>query len=262
MAVTEIDLGNVMGPQGEQGPEGPQGPRGPQGPTGPTGETGPQGPKGEMGPEGPQGPQGPAGSVSADTQIQFTTASERENIASGETIGTMLGKIKKYFFDLGAAAFRAVANNLTTSSAGTNVLDAYQGKILNDNKLEKSKVVNSLLTTDEGYALDARQGKTLGDRLAEVENDVESLNGNNKVYKWEQTAAPYGSGTMTVSIYRIGRSWLRKCDVDGKYATKRGNSRGVFDTYRFQADRRSVWIVHECHWYRVSRDKYTNMDYK
>lgn len=35
---------------------------------------------------------------------------------------------------------------------------------------------------------------------------VDELNGNNKVYKWEQTAAPYGSGTMTVSIYRIGRS--------------------------------------------------------
>ena len=55
---------------------------------------------------------------------------------------------------------------------------------------------------------------------------------------------------------------LRKCDVDGQCATKRGNARGVFDTYRFQADRRSVWVVHECRWYRVSRDKYTNMDYK
>lgn len=42
--------------------------------------------------------------------------------------------------------------------------------------------------------------------LEEIKAQLDELNGNNKVYKWEQTAAPYGSGTMTVSIYRIGRS--------------------------------------------------------
>lgn len=44
----------------------------------------------------------------------------------------MLGKIKKWLTDLGAAAFRSVANNLTTASEGAAVLDAYQGKLLND----------------------------------------------------------------------------------------------------------------------------------
>lgn len=33
---------------------------------------------------------------------------------------------------LGGAATKAVANNLTTSAAGTSVLDAYQGKLLKD----------------------------------------------------------------------------------------------------------------------------------
>ena len=42
--------------------------------------------------------------------------------------------------------------------------------------------------------------------LVSTAPSLEELNGNNKAYKWEQTAAPYGSGTMTVSIYRIGRS--------------------------------------------------------
>lgn len=198
MAVQEIDLGNVMGPQGpkgDTGATGPQGPRGetgaqgpqgekgetgprgpqgiqgetgPQGPKGATGETGPQGEKGDTGPEGPQGPQGPTGKVDANTQVTFSQASTRENIASGEAMGTILGKIKKWFADMGAAAFRAVANNLTTASAGGSVLDAYQGKVLNDNKLAKANVVNNLLTTQAGYALDARQGKALDEKISDL----------------------------------------------------------------------------------------------
>lgn len=34
MAVIEVDLGSVIGPQGPTGPQGPQGPVGPQGPQG------------------------------------------------------------------------------------------------------------------------------------------------------------------------------------------------------------------------------------
>lgn len=177
MAVQEIDLGNVQGPKGDTGPQGPEGPRGPQGEIGPTGKTGPQGPKGDTGPEGPQGPAGPAGTVSADSQITFTTASTRENIASGEKIGVILGKIRKYFADLKDSAFRSVANNLTTTSAGSSVLDAYQGKVLEDKKLNKADVVNNLLATVAGKALDATQGKLLGDRLTQAEEDIDELNG-------------------------------------------------------------------------------------
>lgn len=177
MAVQEIDLGNVQGPKGDTGPQGPEGPRGPQGEIGPTGATGPQGPKGDTGPEGPQGPAGPSGTVSADSQITFTTASTRENIASGEKIGVILGKIRKYFADLKDSAFRSVANNLTTTSAGTSVLDAYQGKVLEDKKLNKTDVINNLLATVAGKALDATQGKILGDRLTAAEGDIDELNG-------------------------------------------------------------------------------------
>ena len=90
MAVTEIDLGNVKGPQGEPGPQGPQGEQGVQGPkgdaftyedftpeqlaalkgpkgdkgdTGAVGATGPQGPKGDTGEAGPQGPKGDTGAT-------------------------------------------------------------------------------------------------------------------------------------------------------------------------------------------------------
>ena len=63
---------------------------------------------------------------------EFTEATTRENIANGENLVTILGKIKKFFTDLKTHAFNTPANNLTTTS--------------------------------EGYALDARQGKTLKDR--------------------------------------------------------------------------------------------------
>lgn len=61
----------------------------------------------------------------------FTQASARNNIASGETQSIIMGKIKKWFADLGTAAFCSVVNNLTTTAEGS-VLDARQGKNLSD----------------------------------------------------------------------------------------------------------------------------------
>ena len=125
MATQEIDLGSVQGPKGDPGP------------------------KGDQGEQGPEGPQGPPGEVNEDTAIPFTQAQQRANIVSGESFKTILGKIAKFFADLktvatsgsysdlsnkptlGGAASQAVANNLTTNAAGS-VLDARQGKALND----------------------------------------------------------------------------------------------------------------------------------
>lgn len=60
---------------------------------------------------------------------EFTPATDRENIKSGEKLGTALGKIAKFLADLKAAAFKSVANNLTTTEEGS-VLDARQGTVL------------------------------------------------------------------------------------------------------------------------------------
>ena len=162
-----VYTGNLKGPQGAKGATGPQGP------TGATGATGATGPKGDTGPTGPAGPQGPTGTVDANTQVAFTTASTRENIISNEKFGTILGKIAKYFKDLGTSAFRSVANNLTTASAGSTVLDGYQGKVLDGKKLNNANVINNLLTTEAGYALDARQGKALEDEITELNGKLE-----------------------------------------------------------------------------------------
>lgn len=65
-----------------------------------------------------------ANAIVAGDAVEFTEAETRENINSGENLITMFGKIKKWF--------SSVANNLTTPAAGQAVLDAYQGKLLND----------------------------------------------------------------------------------------------------------------------------------
>lgn len=122
----------------------------------------------------------------SECTAEFTGSSERENIETGESAATIFGKIKKFFTDLktvaftglysdlsgkptlGNAAAKNVANNLITSSSGSSVLDAYQGKLLNDNKLNKASVLNNLTTTVSGYALDARQGKILDDKIKKL----------------------------------------------------------------------------------------------
>lgn len=84
------------------------------------------------------------------TAVTFSDASSRTNIASGDTLSTMLGKIKKWFTDLKDAAFCTVANNLATTEAGA-VLDARQGAELNDMIEATSSVlggaINNIITT-------------------------------------------------------------------------------------------------------------------
>lgn len=74
----------------------------------------------------------------------FSQASGRSNLLTGEKLSVSLGKIMKWFADLRDSAFRSVANNLSTSSSGSSVLDAYQGYLLNNNKVATSNVIDSL----------------------------------------------------------------------------------------------------------------------
>lgn len=59
----------------------------------------------------------------------FTEARTRENVTNGDKVPVLWGKVKKWFADLGTAAFCKVVNNLTTAAEG-GVLDARQGKNL------------------------------------------------------------------------------------------------------------------------------------
>lgn len=126
------------GPQGATGPQGPEGPQGQKGDTGATGPTGPQGlqgPQGEQGPVGPTGPKGDQGEPGVVQSVNgksaaailldandvgalapdgdgsnvtaaFTEAEQDADIASGEKLSVLFGKIKKRF-----SVLKAVASN-------------------------------------------------------------------------------------------------------------------------------------------------------
>lgn len=66
-----------------------------------------------------------------DQAPTFTAASSRENIASGEKLSVLFGKIMKWFADLKPHAFSNPTNNLLATVAGT-ALDAVQGTALNN----------------------------------------------------------------------------------------------------------------------------------
>lgn len=111
---------------------------------------------------------------------KFSQASSRTNLSSGEKDSVSKGKIMKFFADLkavafsgsyndlankpsipsGAAASQAVANNCTTTAAGS-VLDARQGKVLMDkaNQLSSERNIFSrsfnyteLISGSENYS--------------------------------------------------------------------------------------------------------------
>lgn len=140
------------GPQGATGPQGPEGPQGQKGDTGATGPTGPQGlqgPQGEQGPVGPTGPKGDQGepgvvqSVNgksaaailldandvgalapdgdgSNVTASFTEAEQDADIASGEKLSVLFGKIKKRFSVVNKLVNGAVYPNLLDNSDFTN----------------------------------------------------------------------------------------------------------------------------------------------
>lgn len=127
MAIQEIDLGSVVGPQGPQGPEGPQGP---------TGATGPQGPQGEKGERGEQGPQGIPGEMAEAPSIG---SNGNWYIGSRDT-GIMA--------DVSRALSNKTVNSLETTEPGF-VLDARQGKVLKDEINElNGKMTGAFIASD------------------------------------------------------------------------------------------------------------------
>lgn len=54
--------------------------------------------------------------------VTFTTASERANVATGDTVKTAFGKIAKFFADLAAVAFSGSYNDLSDKPDATGIL--------------------------------------------------------------------------------------------------------------------------------------------
>ena len=96
--------------------------------------------------------------------------------------------VTKYYQGVGDAMFYGVADNLTTEASGTSVLDAHQGKVL-DNKIG---ALNDLETTAKSSAVAA---------INEVKSETVSLIPTVLF----DSPTRVGSGTFTESIYNFER---------------------------------------------------------
>lgn len=179
---TWTNVGRVKGEIGKTGPQGPIGPRGPQGPTGAKGEKGDQGeqgPRGFTGEQGANGIQGPRGE----------TGPRGEKGDKGEKGDALRWE------DLTEAQKKELAPDLTPYATKeavqmqTNVIDSLKVEFaetkksiehdcesigaalsevvrdIDDEKLNKSDVINDLTTGGTDKALSAEMGKTIGQSI-------------------------------------------------------------------------------------------------
>lgn len=103
--------------------------------------------------------------------VCFDDFPQRENIRPQDTLRVILGKIRKWFADLGAAAFASIANNCAT--------------------------------TEEGHVLDARQGTALQEQVDEINGNLQQF--NQPLYKFISVSytysfTPNSTGTFYVSL--------------------------------------------------------------
>ena len=121
----------------------------------------------------------------------FTEARTRENVTNGDKVPVLWGKVKKWFADLGTAAFCKVVNNLTTAAEG-GVLDARQGKELNDALAKLNKLIGN---TDISGIGDG----TVTDALSVINNNFK----NNPTF----SPSPYKDKTIVTFGDSILAGW-------------------------------------------------------
>lgn len=133
--------------------------------------------------------------------------------------------------------------NRLTSTARDKVLSAYQGQLLNNNKVNKSAIKNNLTTTVSGYVLDARQGKELKSLIDEkIMVQTLTVTGLGSDYIFLPTPAGY------TIITAVNPNWGYEYCVRGVSAYLGG------DTILFfaQAVPTNVSFTVNVYWYKTS----------
>lgn len=131
----------------------------------------------------------------------FTEARTRENVTNGDKVPVLWGKVKKWFADLGTAAFCKVVNDLATAAEG-GVLDARQGKKLNDALTKLTKLIGNTDISGIGNG-------TVTNALSVLNNNLK----NNPTF----SSSPYKDKTIVVCGDSILAGWGWK---DGKGITE------------------------------------------
>ena len=117
-----------------------------------------------------------------DETISFTQSTKRTNVATGDSLKTMFGKVSKFFTDLKPHAFNAPITTLDSTST-TDVLAASAGKSLSDrvNALQDSvDTLNSAIANmdEEVKEVDKRQTEANSQLSDTMLGIIWSLNDN------------------------------------------------------------------------------------
>ncbi len=102
--------------------------------------------------------------AASDMTVAFEQASARTNLKTGEKISVSFGKIMKWFADLKTVAFSGSYNDLTSKPTIPSGAAASQA------------VANNCTTTAAGSVLDARQGKVLMDKANQLNSETDRIN--------------------------------------------------------------------------------------
>lgn len=130
-----------------------------------------------------------------------TAAKLADGALSGEKLTTKsvaTDKLADGAVTVGKLASGVLADNLTTANAGTAALDARQGRLLDENKVDISSIADDLTTDDAAKVLSAKQGKILQDNKVDMTTPLINLDVN--------AAASTVDGQLTAALTALG--WL------------------------------------------------------
>lgn len=167
----------------------------------------------------------------SNTTATFSAAITRTNIASGEKLSVLFGKIAKWFGDLGTAAFKTLVTAWSGTTSNDNIpseklvkdsLDLKQdslgisssgdtGKFLNErgafttpNYPSVPSVINNLTSDSTTDALSAAQGKALNDGKVNKPIQIGATQSKPWVRICSGTVSTWNSVALVCKVYQRG----------------------------------------------------------